>query len=132
AVSIRYVGNKGYDLLSSINQNPLDTINNGWAAEVARAQSNGFLAQERNGVFDARYNPNIPGSQVLTIFPTLPNGGFITNSVITPFIARGEAYGLAALYVQNGLAGNFPFAPNPNVFFAILLDNKFTSDYHGL
>jgi hypothetical protein len=131
AIALRYVGNKGYDLLSNINVNQIDVLSNGFAADVARAQSNGFLAEARTGRFDPRYNADIPGSQQLTVFPTIESNGFITDPAIQGVIAQGQAALLADFYFRLGLRGSDIFLPNTNVYFAGYLDNWFTSDYHA-
>lgn len=130
ALSLRYVGNRGVKLLTNINYNQIDVINNGFATDIARAQMNGFLAQQRNGVFDPRYNPNIPGSQPLPVINGQLGGGLITNPVVLPYVAQGAAADLAQLYVTNGLFNSF-FLPNPNNYFAIVLDNSGYSTYNA-
>jgi hypothetical protein len=131
ALSIRYVGNRGKKLLTNINYNQIDVVNNGFAADVARARQNGFLALEATGRFDPRFNSNIPGSQPLPVIDGQLQGGLITNPVVLPFIVQGTAADLAQLYVTNGLFNGF-FLPNPNAFFAILLDNGGYSTYDAL
>lgn len=131
AVAVRYVGNRGRKLLTNINFNQIDVINNGFAADILRAQQNGFLAEQRTGVFDPSFNPDIPGSQRLPIIDGQLGGGLITNPVVTPFVEQGAAADLAQLYVTNGLFNSF-FLPNPNNFFAINLDNLGYSTYNAL
>jgi hypothetical protein len=131
ALSLRYVGNRGVNLLTNINYNQIDVIANGFAADIARAQQNGFLAQQATGVFDPRFNPNIPGSQPLPVINGPLQGGLITNPVVLPFIVQGAAADLAQLYVTNGLFNSF-FLPNPNNFFGIVLDNQGYSNYNAL
>jgi hypothetical protein len=131
ALSLRYVGNRGKKLLTNINYNQIDVISNGFAADIARAQQNGFLSQAATGTFDPRFNPNIPGSQPLPVINGQLQGGLITNPVVLPFIVEGAAADLAQLYVTNGLFNSF-FLPNPNNFFGILLDNGGYSSYDAL
>jgi len=131
AVSLRYVGNRSTNLARGVDYNQLNVIANGFAADVARAQANGFLAQARNGTFDPRYNPNIPGSQQLTVFPMLASGGLLTNGTIQSYIQTGEAGTLAQIYYTNGLQGAVNFTANPNTFVADVVENLGTSDYHS-
>jgi hypothetical protein len=131
AVSLRYVGNRSRNLAQGVDYNQLDVISNGFAADVARARQNGLLALQRNGVFDPRFNPDIPGSQQLTVFPLLPLGGLLTNATIQSFIITGEAGTLAQVYVTNFLNGDIPFRANPSIFVADVLESRATSDYHA-
>ncbi len=132
-LSVRYVGNKSTNLIRGVDYNQVDVLNNGFAADVLRARSNGFLALAQTGRFDPRFNPNINGSQQLTVFPNLVAGGVLTNTgTIQPLIQRGEAGQLAAIYHQLGLSGNVNFVANPNVFVADVLANNTESNYHAL
>lgn len=132
-LSLRYVGNKSTNLIRGIDLNQVDVVNNGFAADVLRAQSNGFLALAQTGRFDPRFNPNIAGSQQLLVFPNIAGGGLLTNTgTIQPLIQRGEAGTLAQVYHQFGLAGNVNFVPNSNIFVADVLDNGAESNYHAL
>jgi hypothetical protein len=133
AVSLRYVGNKGVDLARTLNYNQIDVISNGFAEDVARARQNGFLAERANpnGGFNPAYNPNIPGSQPLRVFPMLASGGFLSAGVIREAIATGEAGLLAIIYLQNRLNGQVDFVPNTNAFLGLVLTNKSSSDYHA-
>ena len=42
--------------------------------DFARARSNGFLAQQAGLAFSPVFNPNVPGSQPLTVLPTFGGG----------------------------------------------------------
>lgn len=131
AVALRYVGNRSDNLARGIDYNQVDVISQGFADDVARARSNGFLAQARTGTFDPRYNPNIPGSQQLTVFPLLASGGLLTNGTIQGLIQTQEAGTLAQIYVTNGLEGSVRFTANPSIFVADVIENLGTSDYHS-
>lgn len=132
-MTVRYVGNRSTNLVRGIDFNQVDVTNNGFAADVLRAQRNGFLALAQTGRFDPRFNPNISGSQQLTVFPQLVAGGLLTNTgTIQPLIQRGEAGSLAQIYHQFGLAGGVQFVANPNTFVADVLGNYSESNYHGL
>ena len=132
AVSVRYVGNKSDNLARGVDYNQLDVISTGFAADVARARQNGFLAQQLTGTFDPRFDPDVPGSQPLTVFPLLAGGGLLTNATIQSLIQTGEAGTLAQIYVTNLLAGDVQFTANPNIFVADVLENLGESEYHAL
>ena len=131
AVSLRYVGNQSDNLARGVDYNQLHVIDNGFADDVARARTNGFLAQAKTGTFDPRYNPGIAGSQQLTVFPMLAGGGLLTNATIQQYIQTGEAGTLAQIYYTNGLQGNVNFTPNPNTFVADVIENLGESVYHS-
>ncbi|MCS6885363.1 MAG: TonB-dependent receptor [Acidobacteriota bacterium] len=130
--TVRYVGNRSTNLIRGIDYNQIDVIGTGFAADVRRAQQNGFLALRATGVFDPRFNPNIPGSQQLTVFPLLTAGGLLTNPTIRSFIQTGEAGQLALIYIINRLTGSVRFSPNPNALAANVLENFGRSNYNAL
>lgn len=132
AVALRYVGNRGKDLLSNINYNNIDVISNGFAADVSQAQRNGYLAQDANGVFDPRYNPNIRGSMPLPVFQTLQAGGLLTNATIRQLIQQGRAADLGQIYFLNAFGGSDIFVPNPSTFFSLVLGNEAYSSYDSM
>lgn len=131
-VSVRYVGNRSTNLARGVDFNQLDVRSNGFNDDVLRARNNGFIALRTNGVFDPRFNPNLPGSQQLTVFPMLAAGGLLTNATIRSFIQQGISGDLASIYVTNRLAGSVKFLPNPSTFVADVLGNGGSSDYHSL
>ncbi len=131
-VSARYVGNASSNLARGVDYNQVDVTNNGFAADVARARTNGFLAQAVNGTFNPNYNPNIPGSQPLTVFPMLASGGLLSNPTIQFYLQTGEAGTLAQIYYTNGLQGSVAFTANPSTFVADVLDNFGESNYNSL
>ena len=131
AVSLRYVGNRSTNLARGIDYNQVDVISQGFADDVARARTNGFLAQALTGTFNPNYNPNIPGSQPLTVFPMLASGGLLSNGTIQGLIQTGEAGTLAQIYYTNGLQGSVRFTANPSTFVADVVENVGTSDYHS-
>ena len=66
-------------------------------------RSNGFLALEATEGFNPAYDPLIEGSQQLDVFPRIIGGGFLGFPIVQEFIRQGEAGGLAAIYITNGL-----------------------------
>ncbi len=131
-VTARYIGNRSANLIRAVDLNQLDVINNGFAADVARARSNGFLALAATGVFNPAFNPSLPGSQPLTVFPSLASGGLLTNQTIRNLIQTGEAGSLAGIYITNRLTGTVVFQPNRNALATNILNNSGFSNYHAL
>jgi len=127
-VSLRYVGNHGNDLLRQIDQNQLLYNANGFLADFLRAQSNLKLS----GGTSAAYNPNIAGSQQLTVFPLLANGGSLTNSTYLTYITQGQIGELANQYMTTKTNGSVNFYPNQNIQSAYNLVNGGYSSYHAL
>lgn len=132
SLEVRYVGNKGSSLYRGIDYNQVDIRSNGFLQDFIRARSNGFLAQDRTGIFNPAFSAAIPGSQPLTVFPRLTGGGLLTNSTIRSLIQQGQAGQLASTYFINDLAGSVPLVPNPNIFVADLLTNPSSSSYNAL
>lgn len=130
-VTARYVGNRSTNLIRGLDFNQIDVIGTGFAADVLRAQRNGFLALRATGVFDPRFNANIPGSQQLTVFPLLTAGGLLTNATIRGLIQTGEAATLAQVYITNRLAGSVRFQPNPNALAGNVIQNFGESTYNA-
>jgi hypothetical protein len=126
-VSVRYVGNHGNNLLRQIDQNQILYNANGFLADFLRAQSNLKLAGN-----SAAYNPNIAGSQPLTVFPLLANGGSLTNSTYLTYITQGQIGELANQYMTTKTNGSVNFYPNPNIQSAYNLVNGGYSSYHAL
>ena len=128
----RYVGNHATRGLRAIDYNQVVIGPNGFLADVKRAQNKGFLATAAGQGFNPDYNPAIPGSQQLAVFPELAFGGLLSNPVVQNLLQYGEAGGLAALYQQNGLNGNVNFFPSPYTNGANVVTNYSSSTYNGL
>ena len=132
-VEARYVGNKGTKLVRAFDYNQLILRENGFLDDFLRAHSNGNLARDATGTFDPQYNPEIAGSQEVSVFPQLVGGGFLWHPVVQGRIETGEPGTLADLYVGNGLVGpNFSFRHNQDAYIADLVTNYSNSSYHGL
>ena len=72
------------------------------------------------------------GSQQLTFFPTLPNGGYLTNSTVISYLQTGQVGTLAQFYQTNGINGNTNFFPNPNALGVNYTSNGADSTYNSL
>lgn len=131
-VEARYVGNHVVGAYRAFDFNQVQVVQNGFLADFLRAQNNGYLALARNGAFNANYNPSIPGSQQLTVFPKLAQKGLLTDGSIENYIQTGEVGELATLYQTNGLNGSVDFFQNPNALAADMLTNYSSSSYNSL
>ena len=133
-VEARYVGNKGTKLVRAFDYNQVIIKENGFLDDLVRARNNGFLAQAATGFFDPAFNPNLEGSQELTVFPRIIGGGYIGFPVVQNYIRQGEPGGLAELYIFNGLTEgtDVSFRRNQNALVSDLVTNYSNSSYHGL
>ncbi len=133
-VSVGFVGNHGAKLGRVLDLNQTIIGPNGFLADFNRARTNGFLALAATGSFNPAYNAGITGSQPLTVIPTLPGGGLLTNATVRTNIQQGQAGNLASIYVQDGLgpAVNSLILPNPNIFIADYYTNDADSHYDAL
>jgi hypothetical protein len=151
AIEIRYVGAFSHNSTRYSNRNQINIFSNGFYEDFLRAQQNCRLqgaqlnpnaANPLLACTSAGFNPNIPGSQPLTIFSQLsvlsgtPGGvgsaSAAANSTILGNIQGGLPGQLAAVYIANNLTNGFPFVANQNILFAGLLDNTGRYDYNGL
>ena len=128
----RYVGNHMVGGYRAFDFNQVVIQQNGFLTDFLRAQNNGLLALARNGVFNPAFNPGIPGSQPLTVFPKLAGGGLLTNSDIRTLIQTGQVGDLATLYQVQGLNGTVNFFQNPYALGTDMLTNYSSSSYNSL
>lgn len=131
----RYVGNKGQDLLRAIDYNQVLYDANGFLADFKRAQNNAKLSEAAGLGFIGAYNPAVAGSQVLTVFPLLANGGNISsagNTYNSTYLRQGNIGEMANQYMVNRQNGSVNFYANPNVQGANTVTNLGSSIYHGL
>ena len=131
-VEARYVGNHVVGAYREFDFNQININASGFLQDFLRAQSNGFLAQARNGVFNPAYSAAIPGSQPLTVFPKLAGGGSLTSGDVRNLIQTGQVADLAYLYETNGLNGPVSFFANPNAIATDMLTNYSSSSYNSL
>jgi len=113
AVEIRYVGNRGVKLLRGIDINQVKIFENGFLQDFLRAQNNLALSTALNATNSAipaspAFNPAVPGSQRLLIFPTIGRRGLFTtaagntlDSAIVNLIAQGQVGELVNTYVAS-------------------------------
>src|SRR5260370_23755730 len=132
SVEARYVGNHGVKEWRGIDYNQVDITSNGFLDDFLRAYNNGYLALAATGTFNPAYNSAISGSQPLTIFPKLSNGGNLTNGAFRNLIQTGQPGQLAYTYQVNRNNGNINFFPNPYAVGTFLVTNAASSSYNGL
>ena len=130
-ISVRYVGNHGGNLMRAVDYNQVLYNANGFLADFLRAQNNGNLAVAAGLPYSPVYNPNVAGSQQLTVFPLLSNGGNLSNSTIQTYIKQGQVGELGSQYLTARATG-VNFFPNMNAQSALVLTNGGSSTYHGL
>jgi outer membrane receptor protein involved in Fe transport len=131
-VEVRYVGNHATKAFRAFDYNQVVIRENGFLDDFIRARNNGFLALAARGAFDPRYDPNIPGSQPLTVFPLLAQGGLLTNATVQTLIRQGAAGELANVYQVNRLNGQLNFYRNPVALGCNMLTNYSNSTYNAL
>lgn len=131
-ISARYIGNKGSSLLRAIDYNQVLYNANGFLADFRRAQSNGQLALAATGTYNGSYNANIAGSQPLTVFPLLVNGGNLGNAANVNFLRTGQIGSMADSYMTGRNNGPVNFYTNPNLQGANSVTNSGRSNYNAL
>jgi hypothetical protein len=129
-IEIRYVGNRGTQLLRAFDYNQVVVKDNGFLADFIRARNNGFASLSATGRFAPNYTG--PGTQPLTVFPRLPAGGLLTNATVISQILQGNAGELATIYQTNGLNGPINFFRNQNALGANVINSGGNSTYHAL
>ena len=129
AVEARYVGTFGREIWRGIDYNQL-RLSPEFLADFNRARSNGYLAQQAGLAFSPSFNPDVPGSQPLTVLPTF---GLLTNSTAVNHIQTNQAAGLADFYIQSRVAGALSaFMPNPGIYASQGILNGGFTDYNAL
>ncbi len=127
---VSYVGNHAVGLIRGIDINQVVINQNGFLADFNRARNNCFLSLAAG--LGCNINFAGPGSQPLTIFPTLPGGGFPGAGVVQSDIEQGQVGSLADLYHVDGIEA-FPgqFTPNDLIRGGDLLENYSSSSYNA-
>ncbi len=131
-VAVRYIGNRGTDLLRAIDYNQIDITSNGFLPDFLRAQNNAALAEKAGLGYVGTYNANVPESVPLTVFPLLGSAGGLTSSTYQTYLRQGQVGELANQYMTAGTNGSVSFYPNPKVQGANVVVNGGISTYHAL
>ncbi|MDX1982969.1 MAG: TonB-dependent receptor, partial [Bryobacteraceae bacterium] len=126
---IRYLGNRGTQLLRAFDYNQVVIGPNGFLDDFIRARNNGFLSESVTGRFDPTYAG--PGGQPLTVFPQLGNPLY-TNATIQRLLREGQVGDLASTYQTNRLNGAVNFFRNPNALASNVITNGGNSTYHAM
>ena len=131
-------------MIQTTTFNQVDIRSNGFLSDFLKAQQNCRLqgatlpgaATAYDTLFictDARYNPNIAGSQPLPVFNNLGGAGLLNNlGTVIPLIQAGRVGSLAQVYYLNGLSGSVPIVNNPNIFVDEILTNSGRFRYNAL
>lgn len=130
-IEVRYVGNKATKAFRAFDFNQVVIRENGFLDDFIRARNNAFLSLAVRGTFDPRYDPNVPGSQPLTVFPLLASGGLLTNATVQTMIRQGQVGELANIYQINRLNGSVNFYRNPFALGTNMLTNYSNSSYNA-
>lgn len=132
-MAARYVGNRTHGLLRQIDYNQILYNANGFLGDFRRAQSNAALAQAAGNGYDGTYNSAIPGSQPLTVFPLLANGGSLaTSATVQSMLQNGQIADLANSYMTGKTNGSVNFWPNKNAQSVFFLKNGADGTYNAL
>jgi hypothetical protein len=134
AAEARYVGTFGRNIWRGIDFNQIQ-VSPEFMDDFNRARSNGFLATQAGLAFSPLFNPNVPGSQPLTLLPTL--GLPLNNATVINAIQQAEVGRLADLHMTGlGPAGRDAaralFLQNPAIYSANAIVNGGFSDYNAL
>ncbi len=137
AIEIRYVGGRSNNLWRSIDYNQIDIRDNGFVADFLRARQNLLLAEAaRQGnpsiPLSGAFNPNVPGSQQLTVFPNLVGGGNLAVAANINQLRNGTPADLALSYIQGAQTGSVRFLANPATGVANLFTNGAIFRYNSL
>ena len=143
-LEVRYVGGRSDQAARTTDINQIDIQNNGFLDDFRRAQNNCLLQgrtlltgpnDTRNPLFictSAAFNPNIAGSQQLSVFNNLTGQGNLTNVTNLSFIQQGRIGSLAQNYIQLRQQGTVVFQPTSNAFVAEILTNGGKYRYNSL
>lgn len=127
-IEARYVGGKSDNLLRAFDLNQVNIFGNGFLSDFERARRN--LARFGN---PACAPGSTTGCEVLTVFPSIEEGGLLGNGTIRQLISSGQPGQLAFTYIANAFGGSSAlFLPNPNTGVADVLTNSSKYRYHAL
>lgn len=119
-IEVRYVGNRGKDIFRLYSLNEINTIENGFAAEFAKAQNNLYLNRAAGKGNTFAYFTDVAGSSPLPIFQS-----YYTGNANSATYTNAQYTNSANI---NALSRN-----NPNVLFlAASLNTDATRRANGL
>jgi hypothetical protein len=130
---LRYVGGMSNNLIRGIDFNQVNIFNQGFLADFERARRN--LSRFGNPACTAATSQTT-GCEVLTVFPSIGQGGLLGNATVRNNISAGQPADLAFLYITNpgtfGSTGSNLFLRNPNAGVVDLLNNSAKYRYNSL
>jgi hypothetical protein len=130
AAEVRYVGTFGRDIWRGLDYNQI-VISPEFLADFNRARANGYAAQAAGLAFSPLYNPNVPGSQPLTLLPQY--GSLLTAANATNAIQTNAVAGLADWFVTSRAPGALAtYMQNGGIYAANGMLNGGFSDYNAL
>lgn len=134
---VRYVGGMSNNLARAFDFNQVQIRESGMLDDFKRARANLLLATAARQTdptvpLTGAYNPNLPGSQQLTVFPNMVAGGLLNNGTIRNFLLNGQVGELALIYITNGLEGTVPLRANNQAGVVDLLTNSGKYRYNSL
>jgi hypothetical protein len=130
AVEARYVGTFGRGIWRGVDYNQIQ-LTSDFQADFARARSNGYLAQQAGLAWSPVFNPNVPGSQPLTVLPSF-GANLLTNATVVSNLQTNQQAALADFYLTNRVALPSAFMQNPGIYASQGLSNGAFSDYNSL
>jgi hypothetical protein len=130
AAEARYVGTFGRDIWRGTDYNQIQ-ISPEFLADFERARSNGYRAQQAGLAFSPLFNPNVPGSQPLTLLTQY--GNLLSSATAVNNIQTNAVAALADFFVTSRAPGALAtFMQNPGIYAAQGLSNGGFSDYNAL
>ena len=107
-------------------------IGSDFLADLNRARSNGYFAQQAGLAFSPVFNPAVPGSVPLTVLPNF-GAALLTNSTVVSNLQTNQVAGLADFYMTSRVAGSLAtFMQNTAIYASQALANGGFSDYNAL
>lgn len=134
AAEARYVGTFGRGIWRGVDFNQIDPSQE-FVDDFVRARTNGFLAQQAGLGFNPLFNPNVPGSQPLTLLPSL--GLPLRNATVVNAIQQAELGRFADLHLTGlGAAGRANaralFLQNPAIYAVDSIINGGYNNYNSM
>lgn len=133
-LDVRYLGNKGTQLFRAFDYNQVDINAGGFLGDFNRALNNANLSNAAGQGFNPAYTG--AGSQPLTVFPLIGQGGALTNATVRNLLQTQQPGELATFYFSNGLTGPRSTSPinsfrNGLGLAANILNNYSNSTYNA-
>ena len=131
-LSARYLGNRGTDLLRSLDYNQVLYNANGFLADFQRAQNNARLSQAAGLGYIGVVQPGGRGQPAADGLPAAGERRESRSATNQQLLQRGEVGEMANQYMVNRANGSVNFWPNRNLQGARVVTNNGFSNYHAL